>query len=228
MMSARNIVVDGTGAVTRDEIIAAARCRRARRCCRSTPTEWPIGWRPFGGSPARGCSANTRRRCASPSSNECRSRSRTFPTGHTSSTATGSISRPAPPPPALPYLDVDNPGPSDPPTKAALQVLTALRPEVFGQVGRIAAPVGRVDHADLDRWPGGGLGDRRPHRGEGRQARRALLTQPGTHLRRVEPGSADRQVTPPQTRGNYRMSHSARLRGYPVAAALPFWLRGTT
>ena len=46
----------------------------------------------------------------------------------------------APPPPGVAYLDVDNPGPSDPPTKAALQVLTALRPEVAGQVGRVAAP----------------------------------------------------------------------------------------
>lgn len=46
----------------------------------------------------------------------------------------------APAPPGVAYLDVDNPGPSDPPTKAALQVLTALRPEVAGQVGRIAAP----------------------------------------------------------------------------------------
>ncbi|MGH3596891.1 MAG: cell division protein FtsQ/DivIB, partial [Mycobacterium sp.] len=46
----------------------------------------------------------------------------------------------APPPPALPYIDVDNPGPTDPATKAALAVLTALRPEVAGQVGRIAAP----------------------------------------------------------------------------------------
>lgn len=46
----------------------------------------------------------------------------------------------APPPPGVPYLDVDNPGPTDPPTKAALQVLTALRPEVAGQIGRIAAP----------------------------------------------------------------------------------------
>jgi cell division protein FtsQ len=46
----------------------------------------------------------------------------------------------APPPAGVPYLDADNPGPSDPPTKAALQVMTALRPEVAGQVGRIAAP----------------------------------------------------------------------------------------
>ena len=46
----------------------------------------------------------------------------------------------APPPPGLPYLDAETPGPSDPPTKAALQVLTALRPEVAGQVSRVAAP----------------------------------------------------------------------------------------
>lgn len=46
----------------------------------------------------------------------------------------------APPPPGLPYLDAENPGPSDEPTKAALQVLLALRPEVAGQIGRIAAP----------------------------------------------------------------------------------------
>jgi cell division protein FtsQ len=46
----------------------------------------------------------------------------------------------APPPPGLPYLDVDNPSPSDESTKAALQVLLSLRPEVAGQVGRIAAP----------------------------------------------------------------------------------------
>lgn len=46
----------------------------------------------------------------------------------------------APPPPGLPYLDAEAPGPNDDPTKAALQVLTALSPEVAGQVSRIAAP----------------------------------------------------------------------------------------
>lgn len=45
-----------------------------------------------------------------------------------------------PPPPTLPYLDTDNPGPSDPATKAALEVMLALPPEVVAQVGRIAAP----------------------------------------------------------------------------------------
>jgi len=46
----------------------------------------------------------------------------------------------APPPQGLPYLDTDNPGPTDLPTKAALQVLLSLRPEVAGQVARIGAP----------------------------------------------------------------------------------------
>jgi cell division protein FtsQ len=45
-----------------------------------------------------------------------------------------------PPPPGVPYLDVDHPGPSDPPTRAALEVMVALRPEVAKQVARIAAP----------------------------------------------------------------------------------------
>lgn len=42
----------------------------------------------------------------------------------------------APPPPGLPYIDVDHPGPTDKPTGAALEVMTALRPEVVAQVSR--------------------------------------------------------------------------------------------
>ncbi len=42
-----------------------------------------------------------------------------------------------------------NPGPSDPTTKAALQVLTAPPYQVASQVGRIAAPSGIT----LTRWP---------------------------------------------------------------------------
>ena len=45
-----------------------------------------------------------------------------------------------PPPPGLPYLDADNPGPKDPATLAALEVLLSLRPEVFSQVARVGAP----------------------------------------------------------------------------------------
>jgi cell division protein FtsQ len=46
----------------------------------------------------------------------------------------------APPPQGVPFLDTDHPGPDDPPTKAALQVMTSLRPEVAAQVARVAAP----------------------------------------------------------------------------------------
>jgi cell division protein FtsQ len=45
-----------------------------------------------------------------------------------------------PPPPGLPYIDTETPGPSDPATKAALEVLISLPPEVSGQVSRVEAP----------------------------------------------------------------------------------------
>ncbi|UXA16221.1 cell division protein FtsQ/DivIB [Mycobacterium sp. SMC-4] len=45
-----------------------------------------------------------------------------------------------PPPPGVPYLETENPGPQDPATLAALQVMTSLRPEVAAQVGRVSAP----------------------------------------------------------------------------------------
>lgn len=45
-----------------------------------------------------------------------------------------------PPPPGLPYIDTETPGPKDPATEAALEVLTSLPPEVAGQVSRIEAP----------------------------------------------------------------------------------------
>jgi cell division protein FtsQ len=84
----------------------------------------------------------------------------------------------APPPPGLPYIDVDNPGPIDPPTKAALQVLTALRPEVAGQVGRVAAPT--VASIALTLTDGRivvwGTTDRTDEKAE---KLAALLTQPG-------------------------------------------------
>ncbi|MBI3212413.1 MAG: cell division protein FtsQ/DivIB [Mycobacterium sp.] len=83
-----------------------------------------------------------------------------------------------PPPPALPYIDVDNPGPADAPTKAALQVLTALRPEVAGQVGRIAAPsVASITLTLTDgRTVVWGTNDRTDEKAE---KLAALLTQPG-------------------------------------------------
>jgi len=85
----------------------------------------------------------------------------------------------APPPPGLPYLDADTPGPSDLPTLAALQVLTALRPEVASQVSRIAAP--SVASITLTLFDGRqviwGTTDRTDEKA---LKLGALLTQPGT------------------------------------------------
>ncbi len=84
----------------------------------------------------------------------------------------------APPPPGLPYLDVENPGPGDPPTMAALEVMTALRPEVVAQVSRVAAP--SVSSVTLTLSDGRtvvwGTTDRTEEKA---QELAALLTQPG-------------------------------------------------
>lgn len=82
------------------------------------------------------------------------------------------------PPAPLPHLDVDDPAPSDPPTMAALQVLTALRPEVVDQVARIAAQ--SVSSITLTLTDGRsvlwGTTDRTDEKAE---KLAALLTQPG-------------------------------------------------
>ena len=85
----------------------------------------------------------------------------------------------APPPPGLPYLDADTPGPTDLPTLAALQVLTALRPEVAGQVSRIAAPsIAAITLTLIDgRQVVWGTTDRTDEKA---LKLGALLTQPGT------------------------------------------------
>lgn len=84
----------------------------------------------------------------------------------------------APPPPLLPYLDAEHPGPTDPATRAALQVMIALRPEVADQVSRVAAP--SVDSVTLTLTDGRvvvwGNTDRTAEKA---QKLAALLTQPG-------------------------------------------------
>lgn len=83
-----------------------------------------------------------------------------------------------PPPPGLAYLDTDTPGPKDPATKAALQVLTSLPPEVAGQVSRIAAPsVAAITLTLVDgRTVVWGTNDRTEEKA---LKLAALLTQPG-------------------------------------------------
>ncbi len=84
----------------------------------------------------------------------------------------------APPPPSLPYLEVANPGPTDPSTLAALAVLTSLRPEVAEQVGRVAAPsVASITLTLIDgRQVVWGTHERTEEKAE---KLAALLTQPG-------------------------------------------------
>lgn len=84
----------------------------------------------------------------------------------------------APPPTMLPYLDVDNPGPDNPATRAALQVMTALAPDVAARIGRVDAPsVASITLTLVDGrvvvWGGAG------RTAEKAQKLAALLTQPG-------------------------------------------------
>ncbi len=140
VMSARNVVITGLGAVPQEEVVAAAAV---------TP-----------GTPLLQINTDvvaervaTIRRVASarvqreyPSSLRITVVERVpvvvkdYPDGPHLFDRDGVDFATAPPPPNLPYLDADNPGPRDPATTAALAVMTALRPEVAGQVGRIAAP----------------------------------------------------------------------------------------
>ncbi|ORB01404.1 cell division protein FtsQ [Mycolicibacter minnesotensis] len=82
------------------------------------------------------------------------------------------------PPSMLPFFDVENPAPADPPTMAALQVMTALAPDVAGQISRVAAP--SVSSITLTLADGRvvvwGNTDRTAEKA---QKLAALLTQPG-------------------------------------------------
>ncbi|MET0700941.1 MAG: cell division protein FtsQ/DivIB [Mycobacterium sp.] len=140
LMSARNLVVVGTGVLTREEILAAAK----------VPSGTPL--LQVNTDQVAERVADLRRISTARVQREYPSTLRItvveripiavkdFPDGPHLYDRDGVDFATGPPPPALPYLDVDNPGPTDPPTKAALEVMTALRPEVAGQVGRIAAP----------------------------------------------------------------------------------------
>ncbi|HXO50020.1 MAG TPA: cell division protein FtsQ/DivIB [Mycobacterium sp.] len=140
IMSARNIVVVGLGAVTQDDVIAAA----------AVPPGTPLLQVDTDAVAERVAAirrvATARVQRQYPSTLRVTVIERVpvvvkdYPDGPHLFDKDGVDFATAPPPGGVPYLDADNPGPSDAPTKAALQVMTALRPEVAGQVGRIAAP----------------------------------------------------------------------------------------
>ena len=177
-MSARNIVVVGIGSVTREEVLDAAQVRPGTPLLQINTNQ--VAERVA--AIRRVASARVQRQYPSALRITIVERVplvvKDFPDGPHLFDRDGVDFETGPPPPALPYIDVANPGPSDPATKAALQVLTALRPEVSGQVGRIAAP--SVASITLTLGDGRvviwGTTDRTEEKAE---KLAALLTQPG-------------------------------------------------
>jgi cell division protein FtsQ len=139
-MSARSIIVTGTGAVTREEVLDAAQVRLGTPLLQINTSQVADRVAAI----RRVASARVQRQYPSALRITILERVpvavKDFADGPHLFDRDGVDFATAPPPAALPYLEVDNPGPTDPATKAALQVLTTLRPEVAGQVGRIAAP----------------------------------------------------------------------------------------
>jgi cell division protein FtsQ len=140
IMSARNIVVTGLGAVSQEEIVTSAAVKSGTPLLQvdtDAVAERVAAIR-------RVASARVQRQYPSTLRITVIERVpvvvKDYPDGPHLFDRDGVDLATAPPPPGVPYLDAENPGPSDPPTKAALQVMTSLRPEVAGQVGRISAP----------------------------------------------------------------------------------------
>ncbi|KZS58318.1 cell division protein FtsQ/DivIB [Mycobacterium ostraviense] len=177
-MSARDIVVVGVGAVTREEVLDAAQVRPGTPLLQINTSQVADRVAAI----RRVASARVQRQYPSALRITIVERVpvvvKDFPDGPHLFDRDGVDFATGPPPPALPYIDVDNPGPTDPATLAALQVLTALRPEVARQVGRIAAP--SVSSITLTLADGRvviwGTTDRVEEKAE---KLAALLTQPG-------------------------------------------------
>ena len=242
-MSARTIVITGIGAITRDEVLDAAHVKPGTPLLQIDTDASPTGWRPSAGWPARSVQRDYPSALRITVVERIPVVVKDFPDGPHLFDRDGVDFATAPPPPALPYLDVDNPGPTDLATKAALAVLTALRPEVAAQVSRIAAPsVASITLTLADgRTVIWGTNDRTEEKAE---KLAALLTQPGADLRRVQPGSADRQISAARERfpgaagrrgvadaGNsakFARGFSARLHRSRTLTAIPFCLRETT
>jgi len=178
VMSARNIVVIGTGAVPQQDVLAAAAVAPGTPLLQIDTTKVADRVATI----RRIASARVQREYPSTLRITVVERIpvavKDFPDGPHLYDRDGVDFATGPAPPNLPYLDVDNPGPNDAPTKAALQVLTALRPEVAGQVGRIAAPsVASITLTLADgRTVVWGTNDRTDEKAE---KLAALLTQPG-------------------------------------------------
>lgn len=178
VMSARSVAVTGIGAVSREEVIEAAQVRLGTPLLQidtGAVADRVAGIR-------RVASARVQREYPSTLRVTVVERVpvvvKDFPDGPHLFDRDGVDFATAPPPPGLPYIDVDNPGPADPATRAALEVMTSLRPEVAAQVSRVAAPtLASVTLTLTDgRTVVWGTTDRTPEKAE---KLAALLTRPG-------------------------------------------------
>jgi cell division protein FtsQ len=178
VMSARSIVITGIGAVTREEVVDATKVRLGTPLLQIDTDQ--VADRVAG--IRRVASARVQREYPSTLRITIVERIpivvKDYPDGPHLFDRDGVDFATAPPPPGLPYIDVDHPGPSDPPTRAALEVMTALRPEVVAQVSRVAAPsLASVTLTLTDgRTVVWGTTDRTEEKAE---KLAALLTQPG-------------------------------------------------
>ncbi len=178
IMAARNVVITGLGAVTQDEVIAAAAVKQGTPLLQINTDD--VAERVA--TIRRVGSARVQREYPSTLRITVVERLpivvKDYPDGPHLFDRDGVDFAIAPPPPNLPYLEADNPGPADPPTKAALAVMTALRPEVAGQVARVSAPsVAAITLTLVDgREVVWGTTDRTEEKA---QKLAALLTQPG-------------------------------------------------
>ena len=178
VMSARSLVVVGTGAVTQEEVVDVAKVRLGTPLLQidtDAVADRVAGIR-------RVASARVQREYPSTLRITIVERVpvvvKDFPDGPHLFDRDGVDFATAPPPPGLPYIDVDDPGPADPPTMAALEVMGALRPDVVAQVSRVAAPsLASVTLTLTDgRTVVWGTTDRTAEKAE---KLAALLTQPG-------------------------------------------------
>jgi len=140
IMSARDIVVVGSGAVTQDEVISAAAVAPGTPLLQvntDTVAERVAAIR-------RVASVRVQREYPSTLRITVVERVpvvvKDYPDGPHMFDRDGVDFAVGVPPQGVPYLDTKNPGPDDPPTKAALDVMTSLRPEVAAQVARVDAP----------------------------------------------------------------------------------------
>jgi cell division protein FtsQ len=178
IMAARNVVITGLGAVTQEEVIAAAAVKEGTPLLQVNTDD--VAERVA--TIRRVGTARVQREYPSTLRITVVERVpivvKDYPDGSHLFDRDGVDFATAPPPPNLPYLDADNPGPNDPSTRAALEVMTALRPEVAGQVARVSAPsVAAVTLTLVDGreviW---GTTERTEEKA---QKLAALLTQPG-------------------------------------------------